>query len=63
MLRWIWRDYPGVIDSDENMITKAAAVKPIQLDLFPGYNPKNQVNPTGKWTWERRFRGNSTQYT
>ena len=55
MLRWVWRDYPGVEDSNIDLIPEAAAIKPEFVELFPGYDSSASVDPTGSWSWERRF--------
>lgn len=55
MLRWVWRDYPGVEQPTVDLIAEAAAVKPESVDLFPGFDPSANVDPTGSWSWERRF--------
>ncbi|MCA9218262.1 MAG: hypothetical protein KDB27_34575 [Planctomycetales bacterium] len=62
MLRWIWRDYPGVETSDEDPVAAAKAIKPVQQELFPGFDANAEVDPSGAWTWERRGR-NSTTFT
>jgi len=58
MLRWIWRDYPGIDEPDVDLVAKAAAIEPIEVDLFPGFDDNGKVDPTGRWTWSRggRFR-------
>ena len=56
MLRWIWRDYPGIAKPEIDLVAKAAAIKPVQVDLFPGLDANANVDPSGVWTWERRGR-------
>ena len=55
MLRWVWRDYPGVEQPTVDLIAEAAAIKPETVELFPGFDASASVDPTGSWTWERRF--------
>lgn len=59
MLRWIWRDYPGVEAPSSDLVAEAAAVQPESQELFAGFNPDAKVDPTGTFRWERRF-GNNT---
>lgn len=58
MLRWIWRDYPGIDEPEVDLVSKAEAIAPIEVDLFPGFDAHGSVDPTGEWTWSRggRFR-------
>lgn len=57
-LRWIWRDYPGVATPETDLLADAAAVRPTQVELFPGFDSNAKVDPSGLWTWERRSRRN-----
>ena len=59
MLRWIWRDYPGVEAPTGDLIAEAAAIQPETTELFPGFDASATIDPTGTYTWERRF-GNMT---
>lgn len=63
MLRWVWRDHPDVAKSDDDLVKLAAAVKPEETKPFPGYDPKADTNPAGKYTWETKFNNTTTAYT
>jgi len=54
-LRWVWRDYPGVEQPTVDLIAEAVAIKPEPVELFPGFDSSASVDPTGSWSWERRF--------
>ena len=60
MLRWIWRDYPGVDAPGDDLVAAAAAVAPVKVELFPGFDAQASIDPSGDWTWQRRFRRRST---
>lgn len=62
MLRWIWRDYPGVETPTEDQVAEAAKLQPKQQELFPGFDANAKVDPSGTWTWERRFGRFATTY-
>ncbi|MEZ6063245.1 MAG: alpha/beta hydrolase-fold protein [Planctomycetaceae bacterium] len=62
MLRWIWRDYPGVEPSAADPVAEAAAIRPETTELFPGFDPAASVDPTGEYTWTAR-RGNNAVVT
>lgn len=62
MLRWIWRDDPSVVKSDEDFVAKAVAIAPKIEDPFPGFDPKGVADPAGTWSWERTNRDVSTRY-
>jgi enterochelin esterase-like enzyme len=62
MLRWIWRDYPGVVPVGDP-VAEAAAVVPLKTELFVGFDQDASVNPSGKWTWEQRFGRRNTEYS
>ena len=54
MLKWIWRDYPGVeSQSAESIVAAAAAIKPTRVDLFPGFDEKANVELNGSYFWKR----------
>lgn len=55
MLRWIWRDYPGLERSETDLVAEAAAIPPSQAEVFPDYDPDAKVDPTGTYQWENRF--------
>jgi hypothetical protein len=59
MLRWIWRDFPGVETPNVDVVAEAAAIEPEVGELFPGFDAAATVDPTGIYTWQRRF-GNTT---
>ncbi|MCA9136148.1 MAG: hypothetical protein KDB00_05300 [Planctomycetales bacterium] len=59
MLRWIWRDYPGVQSPATDLVAEAAAIAPEIDELYPGYDKDANLDPSGTYTWERRF-GNVT---
>lgn len=65
MLRWIWRDAPGVEPPATDLVAEAAAVKPEPVDLFPGFDAAAKVDPSGVYTWETRFgnRANTSTLT
>lgn len=60
MLRWIWRDYPGVTAPAEDPVEAADAVRPVTLDPFPGFDPKAEVALEGTWLWETRLGPNAS---
>ena len=62
MLRWIYRDYPGVESTTEDLVALASAITPETIDPFPGFNPSSQVDPIGDWTWQESRRQNTTKY-
>jgi len=62
MLRWIWRDAPGVESSAEDLVAAAAAMKPEVIDLFPGFDSAAKVDPTGVYTWENRGGNRATNF-
>ena len=43
-----------------SLVAHAAAVRPIDVELFPGFDSNARVDPSGLWTWQRRFRRNQT---
>lgn len=55
MLRWIWRDHPDVEPVTVDLVAEAAAIKPEREELFPGFDPNKQVDPSGEYAWENRF--------
>lgn len=55
MLRWIWRDYPGVEPPATDLVADASAIQPELEELFPGFDANASVDPSGTFTWERRF--------
>ncbi len=55
MLRWIWRDYPGIETSTTDLVAEAAAIEPETSELFPGYDATAKVDPSGTYRWENRF--------
>jgi enterochelin esterase family protein len=63
MLRWVWRDHPDVVKPTEDLVAAAAAVEPVPVDPFPGFDPKAAADPTGTYTWETRARGGVTVNT
>lgn len=63
MLRWIWRDAPGVVTPTLDLVAEAAAIKPVTVDPFPGLDTKKSVDVTGTWKWERAFGPTRTQFT
>jgi enterochelin esterase family protein len=63
MLRWIWRDYPGVKAPARDPAEAARSLKPVSVDPFPGYDAAAEVDPSGAWTWETRFGRNPAVYT
>lgn len=54
MLRWIWRDAPGIEPPGADLVAEAAAVMPEVVELFPGFDPAAKVDPSGVYTWETR---------
>lgn len=63
MLRWIWRDHPDVVKSDDEQVKAAAAVKPEEVKPFPGYDATAKVDPTGRYSWEARGGNTTTAFT
>lgn len=61
MLRWIWRDHPDVKAPDVDLVAQAKSIEPQSEELFPGFNPKKIVDPSGTYAWESRFGPTSTQ--
>ncbi len=57
MLRWIWRDYPGVKKPSVDPIEAAKQVKPEMVDLFPGFDPTAKIDVSGTYTWQTDMRG------
>ena len=58
MLRWVWRDMPGIDAADADaLVADAAAIEPIKPEMFPGFDATADVNPVGTWTWTQRRRG------
>ncbi len=55
MLRWIWRDHPDVQPPDIDLVAKAKSIKPERQELFPGFDPTKQVDPSGEYAWENQF--------
>jgi enterochelin esterase family protein len=55
MLRWVWRDYPGVKSPQSDLVAEAKAVQPARTDPFPGFDAQATVDPSGTYRWERRF--------
>jgi enterochelin esterase family protein len=55
MLRWIWRDYPGIEPPTTDLVAQASAIEPETVELFPGYDATAQVDPSGSYEWENRF--------
>ena len=62
MLRWIWRDAPGIKPPQEDLVALASAIKPQRQDLFPGFDEQADIDPSGTWAWDRRFGPNTTSY-
>ena len=62
MLRWIWRDYPGVETPPRDLVAAASKIKPKQQELFPGFDANTEIDPSGTWTWERRFGRSTSTY-
>ncbi len=58
MLRWIWRDYPGIKPPSSDLVAEAAAIQPESEELFVGYDATASIDPSGTYRWENRF-GNS----
>ncbi len=63
MLRWVWRDYPGVVSPENDTVAEAAAIEPQVQDPFPNFDATAKTDPTGVWTWERRGGNNSSVST
>lgn len=63
MLRWIWRDYPGVEAPTTDLVAEAKAIEPEIGELFPGYDASATVDPSGTYTWQRRFGNTSMSNT
>lgn len=61
MLRWIWRDYPGVESTQVDLVAEASTIVPEKIDLFPGFNATAQIDPSGAYHWERQFGGQRIQ--
>lgn len=61
MLRWIWRDHPDVVAPEVDLVAQAAAIEPEREELFPGFDPNQKVDPTGKYAWENRFGNRTTE--
>ncbi len=59
MLRWIWRDHPDVMPSDDDLVAHAEAIRPQTMELFPGFDASATTDPSGEYAWEDRF-GNMT---
>lgn len=61
MLRWIWRDYPGVESPQTDLVAAARSIQPEVVELFPGFDAEAEVDPSGTYVWESRFgRSNAT---
>lgn len=53
MLRWVWRDYPGIQSpSADELVELARKHEPTITDPFPGFDPQANVSPVGVWKWE-----------
>jgi enterochelin esterase-like enzyme len=63
MLRWIWRDAPGIQPPSQDLVAEAAAIKPKIAEPFPGFDSSKSVNITGTWKWDRTIGPMRTQYT
>ncbi len=55
MLRWIWRDYPGIEPPTTDLVAEASAIEPETVELFAGYDATATVDPSGNYEWENRF--------
>jgi enterochelin esterase family protein len=55
ILRWVWRDYPGVKAPARDPVEAARALAPVMVDPFPGFDAAARVDPSGTWSWESRF--------
>ena len=64
MLRWVWRDLPGVNAGEaEELVAAAKAVKPERVDAFRGFDANAKVDAAGMWTWSQRRRGGEVTST
>jgi enterochelin esterase-like enzyme len=63
MLRWIWRDAPGIQSPTHDLVAEAAAIQPNIADPFPGFDNSKSVDVTGTWKWERTFGPNRTEFS
>ena len=61
MLRWVWRDFPGVVPPQGDLVAAAAAIRPTIGDPLPNFDATAKVDPSGAWTWERRGGGGVTK--
>lgn len=62
MLRWIWRDAPGINAPQSDLVAEAAAIKPNIQEPFPDYDAAAKVDVAGNWHWERTFGQNAMKF-
>lgn len=62
MLRWIWRDAPGIETTSDDLVAQAAAIAPKIEDPFPGFDANAEIDPTGVWSWERPGQDGSSRF-
>ena len=56
-------EYEQELKQKQALVAQAAAIEPIVNDPFPGYDAQAKVDPTGTWTWQRRFGRNPVSST
>lgn len=51
MLRWIWRDSPGIEPPTSDLVAEAASIQPQTQEVFPGFDATASIDPSGTFEW------------